>query len=313
MEHDANQFKGADETASSSDSHRSVPSQPPKPNPSSDPGVVPPIIPPSFDQVGDVPTTADFDVERIEPLLALKILARGVQSLSNMTGDLPPTPPVSRPLTPAVEELRTEYKPGHRRTQSKPVEPASPVPVHDIRHIKVQIGAPEAGASEPTVAPELSRRSQYDVIARRFFSKKPPPVSIDEYLLRLHRYCPMSVAVYLAAAVYIHKLAIEEKAVPVTTRTVHRLLLASLRVAMKALEDLSYPHKRFAGVGGVSEKELAKLEVSLCYLLDFGLRVTNDGLRSRSWALLQMSQAGSKLGGEFRLSLPLRARRGTVA
>lgn len=163
------------------------------------------------------------------------------------------------------------------------------------------------------MAPELNRRTQTDVIARRFFSKKPPPVSIDEYLLRLHRYCPMSVGVYLAAAVYIHKLAIEEKAVPVTARTVHRLLLATLRVAMKALEDLSYPHKRFAGVGGVSEKELAKLEISLCYLLDFGLRVTNDVLQARSWALLQMSQAGSKLGGDFRLSLPLRIRRGTVA
>lgn len=293
-----------------SDNGRDIPPPPPqKPNPSSDPGVVPPIVPPSFDQVGNVPSTPDFDVASMAPLLALKILARGINSLSELTGDLPPTPPVSRPVTPSIQELRN---PGHRRTPSRPGTPPSAIPGHDIQHLKAQIGTPEAGASERTLAPELSRKSQHEVIARRFFSKKPPPVSVDEYLLRLHRYCPMSVAVYLAAAVYIQKLAVEEKAVPVTARTVHRLLLAALRVAMKALEDLSYPHKRFAGVGGVSEKELAKLEISLCYLLDFGLRVTNEVLRSKSWALLQMAQAGSKSGTDFKLSLPVRARRGTI-
>lgn len=300
-------------TTQAANGARSIPPQPEKPNPSSDPGVVPPIVPPSFSQVGDLPTTSDFDVEAIEPLLALKILARGIDSLCNITGDMPPTPPVSRPLTPAVQDLRNDHKPGHRRTQSRPATPPTPVPNHDIQHLKAQIGSPEAGACEPTVTPDLSKRTQQDAIARRFFSKRPPPVSIDDYLLRLHRYCPMSVAVYLAAAVYIHKLGVEDKVVPVTSRTVHRLLLAALRVAMKALEDLSYPHKRFAGVGGVSEKELAKLEVSLCYLLDFGLRVTNEMLQSRSWALLQMTQLGSKSQAQFMLSLPMRSRRGTVA
>lgn len=234
-----------------------------------------------------------------------------------MTGDIPPTPPVSRPLTPLAQDVRNEFKPGHRRIQSsRPGTPPSAVPSHDIKSPnfrQVQIGAPEAGVCEPVVAPELTQRSQYDSIARKFFSKKPPPISIADYLLRLHRYCPMSVAVYLAAGVYIHKLAVEEKAVPVTTRTVHRLLLGSLRVAMKALEDLSYPHKRFAGVGGVSEKELAKLEVSLCYLMDFNLRVNSERLREKSWALLQLADAGLSRKGGFALSLPLRARRGTVA
>lgn len=33
------------------------------------------------------------------------------------------------------------------------------------------------------------------------------------------------------------------------------------------MEDLSYPHKRFAKVGGLSEYELSRLEVSKCHLL----------------------------------------------
>jgi hypothetical protein len=121
----------------------------------------------------------------------------------------------------------------------------------------------------------------------------------------------MSTAVYLAAGVYIHKLCVEDKVVPVTPRTVHRLLLASLRVAMKALEDLRYPQQRFAGVGGVRESELRLLEISLCYLTDFDLQVTNDMLYKKILGLQQAAiEAGIKKGWtespmEIKLRIPM--------
>ncbi|KAL2161828.1 hypothetical protein VTH06DRAFT_7612, partial [Thermothelomyces fergusii] len=76
------------------------------------------------------------------------------------------------------------------------------------------------------------------------------------------------------------------RAIVVTKRNAHRLLLAGLRVAMKALEDLSYPHKRFARVGGVSERELARLEISFCFLTGFELAV-DVRLLSQHWELLR--------------------------
>ena len=79
----------------------------------------------------------------------------------------------------------------------------------------------------------------------------------------------MSTAVYLATSHYISRLAVREKLLTVTVRNVHRLVLAGLRVAMKALEDLSWPHGRFAKVGGISELELGKLEIAFCFLMDF--------------------------------------------
>lgn len=91
--------------------------------------------------------------------------------------------------------------------------------------------------------------------------------------MRMHKYCPMSTAVYLASSLYITRLAIQDRILPVTPRNVHRLLLACLRVAMKALEDLSWPHARFSKVGGVSENELGRLEITFCYLMDFTLKV----------------------------------------
>lgn len=55
---------------------------------------------------------------------------------------------------------------------------------------------------------------------------------------------------------------------------------------MKALEDLSYPHSKFAKVGGVSETELARLEISFCFLVGFELRVDEEALRGQ-WEMLK--------------------------
>ena len=97
----------------------------------------------------------------------------------------------------------------------------------------------------------------------------------------------MSTAVYLATSLYIYRLAVLERAIVVTKRNAHRLLLAGLRVAMKALEDLSYPHGKVAKVGGVSEVELARLEISFCFLTGFELVVDSD-LLSDHWEMLRM-------------------------
>lgn len=162
--------------------------------------------------------------------------------------------------------------------------------------------SPEPGASSPSSfakppppSPEpyvvIGANSQplnlqHSAITRKFYSKKPPPIGISDYLLRIHRFCPMSTAVYLATSLYIHRLAVDERAVAVTRRNAHRLLLAGLRVAMKALEDLSYPHAKVAKVGGVSELELARLEISFCFLCGFEL-VVHSAVLEEHWRTMK--------------------------
>ncbi|GAB1319900.1 Cyclin-dependent protein kinase complex component [Madurella fahalii] len=128
--------------------------------------------------------------------------------------------------------------------------------------------------------------TQHNAIIRKFYCRRPPPISITDYLLRIQQYCPMSVGVYLATSLYIHRLAVLERAIVVTKRNAHRLLLSGLRVATKALEDQHYKHNRIAHVGGVSEKELSRLEISFCFLTGFELAVTARDL-SRHWELIR--------------------------
>ncbi|KAG5920116.1 hypothetical protein E4U42_006305 [Claviceps africana] len=153
---------------------------------------------------------------------------------------------------------------------------------------------------------------QHGAITRKFYSKKEPPISINQYLARLHQFCPMSTAVYLATSLYIHRLAVEERAIPVTRRNAHRLVLAGLRVAMKVLEDLSYPHAKIAKVGGVSEVELARLEISFCFLAGFDLIVGEELLRSH-WEELRGSKAQAVLKGTEVPTLKLARRPREVA
>lgn len=82
---------------------------------------------------------------------------------------------------------------------------------------------------------------------------------------------------------------------------------------MKALEDLSYPHAKIARVGGVSEVELARLEISFCFLAGFELVVGEEALR-KHWEMLKQTSgigsSGSGVGGTIpSLKLDLRHRK----
>ena len=264
---------------------------PAAPRPSADQGMQIPV-PRIGEDLGEPPEGLEMDVFTLSPIAALKMLCSFVDDLVQITGDVPPTPPVSLPSSPKVQILHAEKEyvigPGRQhenRVSRRRSSCSGSEELDGIQIRKTPIGSPEAGPTEPfhIVGSNMEPLYiQHGAITRKFYSKKPPPIALEEYLLRLHRYCPMSTAVYLATSLYVHRLAIVERIIPVTGRNAHRLLLAGLRVAMKALEDLSYPHARFSKAGGVSEAELGRLEVSFCFLTNFELKVDEAMLHQQA-------------------------------
>lgn len=241
----------------------------------------------------------EWDITSISALAALRMLVEALEGLAEATGDIPPTPPVSRPTTPRRDE------PDALRRLSSPNTAVPPI----------TIGSPVVQPDEllPNVSDEaIDIGLQQAAIARRFFSKTPPHFSLSEYLSRIHKYCPHSPGVYLAAASFCHRLCVSDLLVPATGRTVHRLALASIRISAKTLEDHKWKQDWIAKVGGVSQTQLLNLEVAMCFLLDFDLWVDERILARRMFLLQQASRQGmgarSKLGDNFRLKLPLRKR-----
>lgn len=290
--------------------HNPAQGPPAPPKPENDAGIVPSAKSPGTEDEDLSPE--HIDIFTLKPVTALKLLCHNIDRLVQMTGDVPPTPPARTP-TRARSPARQSFS--RERTNS------TCMPKHDVMNLNLHIAGQEqtfahetidgvpfkkASIGSPEAMPwEMNSPPQEDVgynaqplyvqhatLARKFYSKRPPPISTEDYLLRMHKYCPMSTAVYLATSLYITRLAVEEKVVPVTPRNVHRLLLAGLRVAMKALEDLSWPHGRFAKVGGVSEIELGRLEITFCFLTGFVLKVDPEQLQKEAETLARVYKDG---------------------
>lgn len=262
----------------------------------------------------------------MKPFEALELLGANLEVLVAMTGDVPPTPPPPTPPTPNMKGMQTE-KANIARTHSdnnlarlRNQAPESGSEAQDKhsggidesrKNNKEDIdGVQLRQPSGPTFQQQTTRPPPYIImdsnlqpinlqhgfITRKFYSRGEPPVSIHEYLMRLYDNCPMSTAVYLATSLYIYRLAVVERAIPVTRRNAHRLVLAALRVATKALEDLCYSHRKMAAVGGVSEAELARLEISFCFLAGFDLMVDLEQLQRHHHNLIHGANELSALG-----------------
>ena len=314
---------------------------PAPPQPSADAGIKDSILSPSLD-AGTVPSSIEaLDIATLSPLAALSLLTTSVKSMISDESKRPPTPPPSSPTTPRA----AGFDKGERGSSvSANQDGTFDLPIRTARyhkevpsHHKTPLGSPEthaheeksASATVPPQPPQLSldgtetgsTLSEYDyqclVMARTFHCKVPPPIPLNAYLRRIHRYCPMSTAVYLAAAHYIQRVThglweptktksqskselgeggndddheepdeVSPTYVQITPRSVHRLVLAALRIATKALEDHNWQHSRFAGVGGVPEASLTRLEIALCHLLEFRLFISRDALcEAARWML----------------------------
>ncbi|KAK8115334.1 hypothetical protein PG999_007403 [Apiospora kogelbergensis] len=300
-------------------------SPPPPPIPAADPQLLGQArTPPPLHYAS--PSPSSKDLFKLTPIAALKLLSGGIEALVRVTGDIPPTPPPTSPTIPhmrgfaqekadivrvhserSLQRLHQQAQAQEKQQQQQAAAASKPfyqAPIDGVKLRRTPTSPPPPPATpEPYVvigANSQPLNLQHSAITRKFYSKAPPPISIEDYLLRMHRFCPMSTAVYLATSLYIFRLAVEERAIPVTRRNCHRLLLAGLRVAMKALEDLSYPHAKVARVGGVSEVELARLEISFCFLAGFELVVGEETLR-RHWQALRDGQAMSDGYGTARL------------
>ncbi|KAF0911585.1 hypothetical protein E2562_011207 [Oryza meyeriana var. granulata] len=116
--------------------------------------------------------------------------------------------------------------------------------------------------------------------ATAFRGRTRPEISVRRYAERIYRYAGCSPACFVVAHVYLDRLAGRPEegesspAVCVDSYSVHRLLIASVMVAAKFMDDIHYNNAYFARVGGVEVAEMNGLELELLFALRFRLNVT---------------------------------------
>ncbi|CAK7355403.1 unnamed protein product [Dovyalis caffra] len=108
-----------------------------------------------------------------------------------------------------------------------------------------------------------------------FHGVRAPNISLVKYLERLYKYTSCSPSCFVFGYVYIDRLTHKHPDSLVISLNIHRLLVTSIMVASKVLDDVHYNNAFYARVGGLSNAELNRLEVELLFLLDFGLMVSS--------------------------------------
>ncbi|MBA0832024.1 hypothetical protein Goarm_016440 [Gossypium armourianum] len=106
-----------------------------------------------------------------------------------------------------------------------------------------------------------------------FHGLRVPTISIQQYIDRIFKYARCSPSCFLVAYIYLDRFG-QQTDVQLTSRNVHRLLITSVMVAAKFIDDTYFNNAYYARVGGISTAELNRLEMKFLLSLDFRLQVS---------------------------------------
>tara|TARA_R110002050_G_scaffold255259_1_gene393884 strand:- start:449 stop:1018 length:570 start_codon:yes stop_codon:yes gene_type:complete len=108
--------------------------------------------------------------------------------------------------------------------------------------------------------------------ASRFHSLTKPEGKVKEYIGRIFRYTGRNVEVLVSAIIYILRLSGKTN-MQLSSYNLHRLLITSVTIAMKYLEDKIYSNRYMAKVGGITLTELNDLEASFLLRIGYDLQL----------------------------------------
>lgn len=109
----------------------------------------------------------------------------------------------------------------------------------------------------------------------KFQSIFPPEVSILAYLERIHKYARCSDSCFVIALIYMDRL-IEMRNIVLSKLNVHRILITSVLLSAKFIDDLFYNNAFYAKLGGITTLEMNLLELEFLQFVGFTLSVSPD-------------------------------------
>ena len=118
----------------------------------------------------------------------------------------------------------------------------------------------------------LGRKSEL----AEFEAGKPCPLTASAYLKRIMKYGGCSPCCVVVGLMYLQRLKQRMPSVCLTSGNMQRLLLTSVMVAAKFLDDLYYSNKHWARIGGLNLQELNTLELKLLFQLSFSLGIARE-------------------------------------
>ncbi|KAJ0742602.1 putative cyclin PHO80, Cyclin-like superfamily [Helianthus annuus] len=105
-----------------------------------------------------------------------------------------------------------------------------------------------------------------------FHGSRAPSLTIQQYIDRIFKYSRCSPSCFVVANIYMDRL-IQSESIVLTSLNVHRLLITSIMLATKFIDEAFFNNAYYAKVGGISRAELNRLEMKFLFGIDFQLYV----------------------------------------
>ncbi|RLM52868.1 hypothetical protein C2845_PMPSC011938 [Panicum miliaceum] len=112
-----------------------------------------------------------------------------------------------------------------------------------------------------------------------FHGQRVPELSIKLYAERIFKYAQCSPSCFVLGLIYMERY-LQQPNIYMTSFSVHRLLITSVVVAAKFIDDSFFNNAYYGRVGGISTREMNRLELDLLFSLDFRLKVNLETFRS---------------------------------
>lgn len=81
-----------------------------------------------------------------------------------------------------------------------------------------------------------------------FQAKSIPSISIQNYLIRILRYCPSTNEVFISLIIYFDRMKLLSSFFTLNNYNIHRLIIAGITVSSKFFSDIFYTNSRYAKV-----------------------------------------------------------------
>ncbi|XP_074592190.1 cyclin-P3-1-like [Curcuma longa] len=128
---------------------------------------------------------------------------------------------------------------------------------------------------ETTVEKAENKLDSFEIkeSASVFSGMRAPTLSIQRYIERIFKYANCSPSCFLLGYIYIERF-LQQPNICLTSLNVHRLIITSVVIAAKFMDDAFCSNAYYARVGGISTLEMNRLELNFLVSLDFRLHVT---------------------------------------
>ncbi|SOV11753.1 cyclin [Plasmodium sp. gorilla clade G2] len=109
-----------------------------------------------------------------------------------------------------------------------------------------------------------------------FHASKIPDISLKNYIERIGKYIGCSNECFVLLIIYLDRLIKIHQDISLSLLCIHRLVITAAMISIKFFDDLYYSNAYYAKIGGVTTKELNKLEIYFLNLIDYHLFVSSQ-------------------------------------